>query len=127
MTKQRKTLIEFLEKNQHKEFSAEEIVKIMSDKELSRSAIYRNLSYLEEKEQVKSHVKEGSRERLYQIVCKCDCKNKIHLVCVKCGEILNINLDLTNLFMDKVFETTGFKISINKTLINGVCEKCRKL
>jgi Fe2+ or Zn2+ uptake regulation protein len=65
-TEQRSLLMEFLQHNPDRQFSAREIAARIPSTEISLSAIYRNLSALESAGLINRFVKEGSREVYYQ-------------------------------------------------------------
>ena len=122
MTSQRKMLLNFFEKNHHKQFSASDITHALKDNEISVSAVYRNLSDLYSKGIISRCVKENTREIYYQYN-RVDCKNSIHLTCTKCGKVSHMNPEAAS-EMTAVLKKTGFNINKNKTIVYGVCSNC---
>lgn len=123
MTSQRKMLLDFLEKNHDKQFSAADIEKALKNKGISISAVYRNLSYLYSKGIISRSVKEASREIYYQYTSGCDCKNSIHLTCTKCGKVSHMD-SASATEMTAALKKSGFNINKTKTIVYGVCSNC---
>lgn len=85
-TEQRNSLLSFLSENPDKMFSAKQVELALSGKEISKSAIYRNLAELESEGKIKRCSKPGSRESFYQFFDCNSCRTHIHLSCQKCGK-----------------------------------------
>ena len=79
MTKQRKTLLDFLERHADEELSAKKIEAELSDSGVSISAVYRNLSDLEKEGKVRRISKSGSREVFYLYTDAHECRESLHL------------------------------------------------
>ena len=86
-TEQRNILLNFLQQNPDTMFSAKQIEISLDSKNISRSAVYRNLAVLESEHKIRRCTKVGSKETFYQYYDLQECKNHIHLSCTKCGKI----------------------------------------
>ncbi len=126
MTKQRRELIAFLTSNAHKYFSAREIADHLQDKEVSISAVYRNLSVLEEAGYISRITRDGSREIYYRCLNFAVCRNSIHLMCTKCGETFHMNMEESERMLESVIKNDNFQISKQKTVLYGICKKCHR-
>lgn len=124
MTEQRKMIIAFLERNPDRQFTAKDIARETSAR-VSISAVYRNLSFLEERGYVSRAVKEGSREVYYQYIECENCKNSLHLTCTKCGHTSHMNKDAAERMLISVLSSDGFEISKPRTVIYGLCKNCK--
>lgn len=79
LTRQRKRLLEYLSEHTDEQMSARQIADALAADEISVSAVYRNLSALEEEGLLKRSVREGTREifsntsllRNARTVCTC--------------------------------------------------------
>lgn len=125
MTSQRKTLIAFLRAYPDKQFSAKEIADNIKDTGISLSAVYRNLSVLEENGEVVSVLREGCRDRYYRCMLSDGCKDCIHLTCTKCGKTTHLSRLAADELADVAAEQNSFKIEKAKTAIYGVCKNCQ--
>lgn len=124
MTEQRKQLFAFLQENPDKQFSAKQIADSLSDSSVSLSAVYRNLTYLQEKGLINRFTKEGNRELFYQYIHLDDCRNCIHMNCIKCGETFHMNVDIADKMLEDILRTDGFQIKKEKSVIYGICKNC---
>lgn len=126
-TAQRKILTEFLKSNPDRQFSAKEIYEGISNDSISLSAVYRNISAMESDGVINRFSKEGSREIRYQYVNAEECKNCIHLTCVKCGNTFHMNSEETDKIIRSLKETDGFEINKSKTVLYGSCKECAEV
>ena len=123
-TEQRNLLLTFLKENPDKKFSAKEIEQALKDKNISRSAVYRNLADLEAEGKIKRYSKTGSRETFFQYYDLQCCKTHIHLSCIKCGKIFHMENNIADLLINNVEEQEGFEIDKGETTLYGVCKNC---
>lgn len=123
-TEQRTILLSFLKANPDTMFSAKQIEAALVKKNISRSAVYRNLAELEAEEKIKRCTKNGSRETFYQFYDIQDCKNHIHLSCTKCGKIFHMENTIADNIVNNVEATEGFSINKGETTIFGLCKNC---
>ena len=125
-TEQRNLLLTFLKDNPDKKFSAKEIEQALSDKNISRSAVYRNLADLEADGKIKRHTKSGSRETFFQYCDLQSCRNQIHLSCIKCGKIFHMETQMADTLVTKVESMEGFEINKGETTLYGICKNCNQ-
>lgn len=123
-TKQREELMAFFERHPHKQFTAQEIAGALAS-EISKSAVYRNLSELEKDGTISRSIKEGCRESIYQYTRAKECENAIHLSCVKCGNIKHMDFELAESMRKATAEKNSF--FIGNTIVYGLCENCEKM
>ena len=116
--------MEFLQRNPDRQFSARQIAAELPAPEISLSAIYRNLTALESAGLIARSTKEGSREIYYQYTQSEQCRNCIHLVCLKCGKTLHAEGRTAENLQTDVFASAGFQIDRGKTVLYGICREC---
>ena len=124
-TRQRKRLLAYLSEHKDEQMTARQISKNLSAEEISISAIYRNLSVLEERGFLKRSVRENTRDIYYQYIAAEECKGKLHLTCLACGRSIHLGIRETEQLMQNTLNTTGFQIEKSETILYGVCELCR--
>ncbi len=124
MTQQRRGLLSFFMKNPDKCFTAREVAENLSQSGISISAVYRNLSRLEQDGCIRRIAKKGSRESLYQSMLSHDCRENIHLSCVKCGNTFHMDCKISEQLLNTVSKTDGFEISKDISVLYGVCTNC---
>ncbi|MFI3237886.1 MAG: transcriptional repressor [Lachnospiraceae bacterium] len=124
-TKQRKMLLEYLGNHPHDIFSVTQIIEHFAEHQISPSAIYRNLSGLEELEMIRRISKNGTREAYYQYINASGCKNQIHLHCMKCEKSEHLHMANVEAFTDTILQLEGFEVDKGSTVIYGICKNCR--
>lgn len=126
MTKQRKALLEFLSNHADEELSARHIAELLNDDSVSISAVYRNLSALEQEGKIRRVTKSGSREVFYQYTDCHECKDCLHLSCEKCGKTYHMNMPDADRLVQALAQNDEFAIDKSNTVLYGICKDCNK-
>ena len=124
MTQPRKRLLTYLKDHRDETFSAKQISDKLS--EVSVSAVYRNLSALEQDGAVRKVAKSGSREVFYQFMKAEECKDHLHLSCKKCGKTFHMDEAETEALLGSIAKLDGFAVDRGDTVLYGVCEACQR-
>ncbi len=119
VTLPRMKILEILEQSAKQHLSAEDIYRVLleSDEEIGLATIYRVLTQFEGAGLViRHHFEEG------QAVFELDRgKHHDHLICIKCGKIV----EFLNVFIEeqqkKIAEDAGFRITDHSLIIYGEC------
>ncbi|MBS4888423.1 MAG: Fur family transcriptional regulator [Anaerococcus vaginalis] len=116
---QRLMILDFLVNNRNHP-TADDIYKNLKsyDPIISQATVYNTLNLFVENNIVSELDFNQSRKRydFYQ-------KNHSHFICEKCGNILDLNVDIDNL---KLEELEGYKINSVDITIRGICPNCKK-
>lgn len=124
-TEQRKQLLSFLKEHCDQQFSIEEIAEQLCDgKNISISAVYRNMNKLVAEGAAARFAREGSRKFLYQYVGDRDCKDHLHLKCVKCGQIFHMDGESMEAVLGSV-RRNHFEVDKKSTILYGSCDTCK--
>lgn len=123
-THQRKALLDFLQSNSEKAFTIEEIVKLMSDDEISQSTAYRLMTKLVEEGLVHRSVKGNSRSFVYQFINNEKCEGHLHIKCTDCGKVYHLDHDVSALIQNDIKKNTAFEID-SHTVLLGKCNTCK--
>ena len=126
MTKQRKTLLQYLSLHADEKLSAKQIEADLSGEGISISAVYRNLSELEREGKIRRVNQSGSREVFYQYTDGAHCRDSLHLSCEKCGKTYHMNVDGAQMLVQNLASTDAFTIDKANTVLYGVCKDCRE-
>lgn len=126
LTRQRKRLLAYLSEHTDEQMTARQIADALAKDNISISAVYRNLSALEEEGLLKRSVREGTREVFYQYIAAEECKDSLHLSCQVCGKSIHLGDAEAELLLDSTLKSTGFQIDKTETILYGVCADCRK-
>ena len=123
-TRAKKAVLDFLNSNSDSWISVEEIIE-NNYVNVKKSTLYRILTELTDSG---VSLKEYSEEKecyLYKIN-RSDCHSHLHLTCIDCGKYVHIEDEETESLIDKIGEKNEFVINKGKTVIYGLCEKCRE-
>ena len=126
LTRQRKRLLEYLSEHTDEQMTSRQIADALAADNISISAVYRNLSALEEEGHLKRSVREGTREVFYQYIAAEECKDNLHLSCRVCGKSIHLDEADTAQLIQSTLRNTGFQIEKTETILYGICEGCRK-
>ena len=125
VTKQRKRLLEYLSAHTDEQFTVRQIADALAADQISISAVYRNLSALEEEGLLKRSVRENTREVYYQYIAAEACKDSLHLSCRVCGKSIHLGKKEADQLIQNTLNSTGFQIDKSETILYGVCKSCR--
>ena len=126
LTRQRKQLLKYLSEHTDEQITAKQIADALAVEQISISAVYRNLSALEEEGLLKRSVREGIREIFYQYIAAEECKDSLHLSCRICGKSTHLGKQEEKQILYSTFKSTGFQINKSETIFYGICVDCRK-
>ena len=123
-TKQRELILSFFEANPDQSFSVMEIAEKIKGEGVSVSAIYRNLALLEKEGRVRKSVKQGTHEAYYRFLDCHECREHIHMQCVKCGKTTHLDDQATSALLNGVMANSDFSVDRSTTVLYGVCHDC---
>ncbi len=126
MTKQRKLLMDYLSEHTDETLSAGQIAEALSKKGISTSAIYRNLTVLEQEGKVRRSVKPGSQEAFYRYADDEHCQGHMHLSCLRCGRTVHVEEKETDALANRLAKNEGFALDRTDTVLYGICADCQK-
>lgn len=126
-TRQRRYLMEYLSVHTDEEMTAREIAEALTEEHISLSAVYRNLSALEEEGMVRRCVGDQASEAAYRYIAPEACKASLHLSCRICKRSIHLNTADTEALLRAALVHHGFQIEKSETILYGICENCRKL
>ncbi|MCY3804060.1 MAG: ferric iron uptake transcriptional regulator [Gammaproteobacteria bacterium] len=126
VTFSRMKILELLENSEKRHMSAEDIYKALLDvgKEIGLATIYRVLTQFEAAGLVIRHHFE-SGQAVFELERG---SHHDHLICVKCGKIVEFVDESIETKQEQIAEENGFKISDHSLIIYGVCsnENCQQ-
>ncbi len=122
-TRQREDVLKkILETKGH--FEIEDIVLDFKKQNLdvSRSTVYRTLNILKELGIVNEVIKYKNKT-LYEVALK---EHHDHLVCEKCGKIIEFHSEEIEKLQNKICKDYNFKPTFHRLEIYGICEECQR-
>ena len=89
---------------------------------ISRDTVYRTLPLLLESRVVQKSAGSGKREFFERIGNK---GHHDHMVCVKCGKIIEFQCEEIEKMQDKIAEQYGFQLRFHDHRLFGICKNCQ--
>jgi Fur family ferric uptake transcriptional regulator len=123
ITAQRKIVLDIILNDAHEHYSTEEIYKKAKNLNynIGIATIYRNMSFLEQIGVIhRLTLNDGSMR--YQV--NDSNKRHYHLVCEKCGNVIDMKDNLIENLENQVYLQYGFKVTNHQIQIFGLCKKC---
>ncbi len=124
-TKQRDVLLQYLSVHAHESLTAQEIAQDLEDMQISRSAVYRNLSRLVKDGILKKSASEEGRNAVYRFISAEHCHGKLHMTCRSCGVTMHLTQDETDRLVNFLEAQEGFELTPSETVLYGQCKNCR--
>jgi len=123
-TKQRELVLNFLYEN-HGHFTPEDIYTHIKesnpDMKIGIATVYRTLTLLETSH-IASSISFGVQGKKYELGIK---KHHDHLICTKCGEIIEFYDKTIEERQEAIAKNFNFKMIDHTMKIEGLCEKCQ--
>ncbi|ADG82186.1 ferric uptake regulator, Fur family [Thermincola ferriacetica] len=125
LTPQRKTIVEVFRANPDRHLSAEDVYGIVkaTDPEIGMATIYRTLDLLYELD-VLQRMDFGDGRSRYELAQN-EVHHHHHLICTRCGRVLEFEDDLLESLEEAIARKSNFKITDHHLKFYGYCEKCR--
>ena len=124
----RRKLIAFMESHNDRQYSVEEIYAAMTEdgSRVGKSSLYRLLEALcEEGVLRKFRENEQSAATFQYVGSDEDCGQHLHLKCDRCGCLIHLECAMSRQLVAHILEEHGFHIDSKRSVLWGVCDKCR--
>jgi Fur family ferric uptake transcriptional regulator len=129
-TKTAVLILKYLEENKDKAVSVQDVYEYLDscDDKINITTVYRRLDKLVQDKKVITHSSEDGKNTLYQYIAGGDmCLSHLHFQCTKCSKIIHLDCDDSSEFTEHFEKEHGVQLDFTKTILFGLCEKCRKL
>ncbi|MER2493703.1 ferric iron uptake transcriptional regulator [Catenovulum sediminis] len=118
-------ILEILQQPENQHISAEDLYKLLLElgEEIGLATVYRVLNQFDDAGIVNRHHFEGGKS-VFELSQK---KHHDHLVCLKCGKVVEFIDDVIEDRQDQVAESHGMKLTNHSLYLYGYCldtEKC---
>ncbi|MDP3980214.1 MAG: Fur family transcriptional regulator [Chlamydiota bacterium] len=123
MTRERRSLFEGV-KQERGHFSVDTLVYQLKQRgyKVSRDTVYRNLPLLLESGVIRQSFRTG-RDTMYEVVQGKG--HHDHVMCRKCGKIVEFVDDTIEKMQEKIAQQVGFKLEYHCHQLVGLCKKCQ--
>lgn len=127
LTPQRQAVLEIIIEHNTEHLSSEEIYEYVRTKhpEIGLATVYRTLILLEKINLIYKHNFDDGFSR-YELCKQNEDHRHHHLICVKCGRVLEVKEDLLDNLEEQISKENKFKVIDHKVKFYGYCEYCLK-
>ncbi|MFZ5631886.1 MAG: Fur family transcriptional regulator [Bacillota bacterium] len=127
LTTRRKSVLEVLLENKDKHLSAEEVYNLVKerDPDIGLATVYRTLELFSSFDIIHSMDFGDGRKRYEFGDSRVTGHQHHHLICLKCGQILEVNEDLLEDLELRVSRDFGFAVHNHQLKIFGHCKDCK--
>ena len=128
MTPQRQEVLQIILDRPGKHLSAEDVHDILREKksEIGLATVYRSLELLSELG-VLQRMEFGDGRSRYEInTTDPSVHHHHHLICMKCGKVMEFEDDLLENLEQDIEEKSGFRIANHEVKFFGYCKECRQ-
>lgn len=120
-TKQGEMILSYLKSSPSPHVSAMEIAACLK---VGTATVYRRLDKMVEAGLVRKYILDGGA--CYQYVGgEKECREHFHLKCLKCGELIHVDCGFLSSVAPHILEHHGFEVDNSRTVMYGICKKCR--
>ena len=127
LTTQRRAVLETIVENHEEHLSPEEVYDIVKNKcpEIGIATVYRALQLLE-KLNIIYRVNFDDGYNRYELNNDSESHQHHHLICLKCGKVMEVKLDLLENLENEIELENNFKIIDHNVKFFGYCIDCRR-
>lgn len=119
-TNHTKIIIDFLNENKNKSFTAIELIDYFSGI-INKATIYRKLLNLEENGLIRKSF--NNIKNVYEYQYSIGCNNHMHLICTNCRKLEHLDCKEVNDFIGHILNVHKFNVNL-ATTIYGICKEC---
>jgi len=127
LTPQRRATLDVIIENEGHHLSTEEIYNLVKDRcpDIGLATVYRTLQLLDEMGVIyKLNFDDGCSR--YELSSDKNDHHHHHLVCLDCGEVLEVEVDLLEELEEEIEKNHNFKITDHRVKFFGYCSKCQR-
>ncbi len=128
LTTRRELILKVLLENNGKHLSAEEVYNLVKREapDVGLATVYRTLELFLESDLIQT-IDFGDGRKRYEFGAEAgENHHHHHLICIKCGQIIEVNEDLLEELENRVSKKHNFTVTDHQLKIFGVCEQCNK-
>lgn len=127
LTPQRRAILSSIMKSEDRHLTAEEIYELVKQDcpEIGLATVYRTVQLFEEMDIIiKLDLDDGCSR--YELVNENEGHRHHHLICNKCGKVIEVEGDLLEELEAEIENTYKFKILDHSLKFYGVCNECKR-
>ncbi len=126
LTPQRRVIVKVFQRNPDRHLSAEDVYSLVktTEPDIGMATIYRTLDLLSELA-VLQRMDFGDGRSRYELNKSEDAHHHHHLICVRCGQVMEFEDDLLDSLEHAIEKKSRFQIVNHQLKFYGYCDKCR--
>lgn len=127
-TKQKKQILDYLIAHSSRHITAQELTRQLNEEGFSvgTATVYRCLEQLADQGILRKYTIDARSGSCYEYVPDpCGCREHFHLKCTCCDTLYHVTCEQLDALGVHVLEHHGFAIDQTKTVLYGVCARCR--
>ncbi|MCG8540377.1 MAG: transcriptional repressor [Clostridia bacterium] len=127
LTPQRRGILNTIIKNQGKHLSSEEVYDFVKKDcpEIGLATVYRTLQLLDDLGIITKISFDDGCARYELNTHSDDDHQHHHVICTKCGEVLEVEVDLLEHLEEEIEKSYDFQVKDHKVKFFGLCSKCK--
>lgn len=127
LTTQRKAILDAIIENHEKHLNPEEIYDLVKSKnpDIGIATVYRTLQ-LFEKLNIVYRVNFDDGYNRYELNYNTENHQHHHLICLRCGKVIEVKMDLLEILENEIEREYGFNIVDHNVKFFGYCSDCQK-
>ena len=130
-TTSHKKIMEYFADNQDKMVKVADIDGYLKKEgvEVNSSTIYRYLNKLSQDGTIIKYVASKGEMSSFQYIGNDghNCKEHLHLRCIKCEKIIHLECDFMDEISEHIMDHHGFSLICESSVLYGVCKKCKNI
>lgn len=127
LTHQRRAILDIIIENEGKHLTAEEIYELVKIEcpEIGLATVYRTVQLLEKLSVIcRLNLDDGCNR--YELIHEYEDHHHHHLICTKCGKVIEVREDLLGKIEETIEEEYKFRVKNHSVKFYGVCIDCKK-
>lgn len=128
-TRQKNAVLDSLAGRQNRSLTVDGVCELLAARgeDISRSTVYRHLEELCREGKITRFAPEAGKSVTYRLIgTDCSADDHFHLICTECGEVCHTHCHELEALFTHLAKEHGFAVDSRRTMLYGVCEKCRK-
>lgn len=128
-TRQKEQILQYLTDHAGQHITIQEISRHLFDSgtPVGTATIYRCLEHLTEEGSLRKYTIDTRTGACYEYVPHGnECKDHFHLKCTQCQTLYHVECEHLSGLDSHVLEHHGFAVDHSRTVLYGICEKCRR-
>ncbi len=123
-------IMKYLAENRDRLVTVNDIDKFLREEgiEVNASTIYRFLNKLSDSGELMKYVAKKGEMSSFQYVGgeERNCKEHIHLHCIKCDKIIHLECGFMQEIREHIEEHHGFTLQCEASVLYGICAECQR-